>query len=242
MAVKLRLQRHGRKRKPFYHIVVADARAPRDGKFIEKVGIYNPNTNPATIELALDKAVDWLEKGAQPTDTVRAILSYKGALYRKHLNTGIRKGVITEEQADKQFNEWLAQKGGLVDQKVDRLSKERADLMSARLKQETLKKEAIAAKVLAKNTPDAEEAVAETENEEVANVTEETTVAEATEVAKETTPVVEEAPATEETPVAEVEKTEEAPVIEEAPEVEETPVAEEEKTEEASEEDKKDNA
>jgi small subunit ribosomal protein S16 len=210
MAVKLRLQRHGRKRKPFYHIVVADARAPRDGKFIEKVGVYNPNTNPATIELALDKAVNWLEKGAQPTDTVRAILSYKGALYRKHLNTGIRKGVITEEQADKQFNEWLAQKAGLVDQKVDRLSKERADLMSARLKQETLKKEASAAKVLAKNTPDAEEAVAETEEVAEDAVVVETTAAETTEtVAEETTPEVEEVAETEETPATEEEPTEE---------------------------------
>jgi small subunit ribosomal protein S16 len=231
MAVKLRLQRHGRKRKPFYHIVVADARAPRDGKFIEKVGVYNPNTNPATIELALDKAVNWLEKGAQPTDTVRAILSYKGALYRKHLNTGIRKGVITEEQADKQFNDWMAQKAGLVDQKVDRLSKERADLMSARLKQETLKKEAIAAKVLAKNTPDADEAVAETEEVAEDAVVEETTAAETTETVEET--VAEETPVAETTEVVEETVTEETtPEVEKVAETEETPAAEEEPTEE----------
>ena len=231
MAVKLRLQRHGRKRKPFYHIVVADARAPRDGKFIEKVGVYNPNTNPATIELALDKAVNWLEKGAQPTDTVRAILSYKGALYRKHLNTGIRKGVITEEQADKQFNEWMAQKAGLVDQKVDRLSKERADLMSSRLKQETLKKEAIAAKVLAKNTPDADEAVAETEEVAEDAVVEETTAAETTETVEET--VTEETPVAETTEVVEETVAEETtPEVEEVAETEETPAAEEEPTEE----------
>jgi len=97
MPVKIRLQRHGKKAKAFYHIVVADSRAPRDGKFIENLGFYKPQTVPATIELDVDKAVKWLENGAQPTDTCRAILSYKGALMKKHLNGGVRKGVLTQE-------------------------------------------------------------------------------------------------------------------------------------------------
>lgn len=107
MAVKIRLARRGRKKNPFYHIVVADARAPRDGKFIEKIGSYNPQTVPATIELDRDKAYDWLGKGAQPTDTVNAILKFKGVLYKKHLNRGVSKGALTQEEADKKLTEWI---------------------------------------------------------------------------------------------------------------------------------------
>ena len=107
MAVKIRLARRGRKKNPFYHIVVADARAPRDGKFIEKIGSYNPQTVPATIELDRDKAYDWLGKGAQPTDTVNAILKFKGVLYKKHLNRGVSKGALTQEEADKKLSEWI---------------------------------------------------------------------------------------------------------------------------------------
>ena len=110
MPVKIRLQRKGRKKRPFYHIVIADARAPRDGRFIEKIGIYNPMTKPATIDIDRDKAFDWLLKGAQPTDTVRAILRFKGVLYRKHLMRGVKKGVITQEEADKKYEEWIAAK------------------------------------------------------------------------------------------------------------------------------------
>ena len=114
MPVKIRLQRKGRRKRPFYHIVIADARAPRDGKFIEKIGTYNPMTVPATIELDRTAAYDWLMKGAQPTDTVRAILRFKGVLYRKHLMRGVEKGALTQEQADQKFQEWIESKEGYV--------------------------------------------------------------------------------------------------------------------------------
>ena len=110
MAVKIRLARHGKKGAPIYHIVAADSRAPRDGKFIEKLGVYNPNTNPATIDLKFDRALDWLLKGAQPTDTCRAILSYKGVLYKKHLLGGVAKGAFSEADAEAKFNKWVGEK------------------------------------------------------------------------------------------------------------------------------------
>jgi small subunit ribosomal protein S16 len=110
MPVKIRLTRRGRKKQPFYHIVVADSRAPRDGKYIEKLGMYDPTTKPATIDLHFDKALDWLQKGAQPTDTCRAILSYKGVLLKKHLQEGVKKNALTQEEADRKFNEWLTSK------------------------------------------------------------------------------------------------------------------------------------
>ena len=114
MATKIRLQRNGRKGYAFYSIVIADARAPRDGRFTEKIGTYNPNTNPATIDLNLDSAVQWLHNGAQPTDTARAILSYKGALLKHHLDGGVRKGALTQEQADEKLAKWLDEKAGKV--------------------------------------------------------------------------------------------------------------------------------
>lgn len=114
MPVKLRLQRHGRKQRPFYFIVAADARARRDGKFIERMGSYDPTTIPATIELDRDAALSWLEKGAEPTNTVRAILSYKGVLYKKHLQRGVKKGAFSQEEADKKFEEWLTAKEGQI--------------------------------------------------------------------------------------------------------------------------------
>ena len=127
MPVKMRLQRHGKKGKPFYHIVIADGRAPRDGKFIEKIGTYNPLTNPADINLNFDKALDWLQKGAQPTDTVRAILSYKGVLYKNHLLIGVRKGAITEQEAEAKFQTWLKEKEERIEAKRKGLAeKERA--------------------------------------------------------------------------------------------------------------------
>ncbi len=127
MPVKIRLQRHGKKGKPFYWVVAADARAKRDGKYLEKIGTYNPNTNPATIDLDVDGAVKWLQNGAQPTDTARAILSYKGALLKNHLAGGVRKGALTEEQAEEKFNAWLEEKAGKVDAKKDNLAKAEAD-------------------------------------------------------------------------------------------------------------------
>ena len=118
MAVKIRLARRGKKGYAFYHIVVADARAPRDGKFIENIGSYNPNTNPATITLDFDKALDWLQKGAQPTDTCRAILSYKGVLYKKHLLGGVAKGAFSESDAEAKFNKWMSEKEYIFSQEV----------------------------------------------------------------------------------------------------------------------------
>lgn len=110
MATKIRLQRHGRKGYAFYHIVVADSRAPRDGKFIERLGSYNPNTNPATIDLNFDRALYWVETGAQPTDTTRSLLSKKGVMMMKHLNGGVKKGAFSAEEADKKFEAWTANK------------------------------------------------------------------------------------------------------------------------------------
>lgn len=110
MAVKIRLQRHGRKKRPYYHIVVADARAPRDGKFIELIGMYNPLSKPATIEIDKDKALDWLSKGAQPTDTVRSILRFQGVLYKKHLMRGVKKGAISLEEAESKFQSFVTEK------------------------------------------------------------------------------------------------------------------------------------
>ena len=118
MSVKIRLQRHGRKKAPFYHIVIADSRAPRDGKFIEKIGTYNPMTKPATIDVDRDKAFDWLQKGAQPTDTVRAILRFKGVMYRKHLTRGVAKGSMTEEQAMEKYTAWIDVKEKNISDKV----------------------------------------------------------------------------------------------------------------------------
>lgn len=127
MAVKIRLQRRGRKKRPFYHIVVADSRAPRDGRFIEKIGTYNPMTKPATIEIDQDKAFDWLMKGAQPTDTARAILRFKGVMYRKHLERGVRKGALTQEQADAKLSEWMAVKEERIAKRVEETRQERED-------------------------------------------------------------------------------------------------------------------
>jgi small subunit ribosomal protein S16 len=110
MPVKIRLQRRGRKKNPFYHIVIADARSPRDGRYIERIGTYNPMTKPATIDIDRDKAYDWLMKGAQPTDTARAILRFKGVYYKKHLMRGVKKGALTQEEAEKKYQEWVEAK------------------------------------------------------------------------------------------------------------------------------------
>lgn len=122
MAVKIRLQRRGRKKYAFYNVVVADSRSPRDGKFIEKLGIYNPNTDPATIDIDDQKAFDWVMKGAQPSDTVRAMLSYRGVMLKKHLQIGVNKGAITQEEADKRFNDWMEKKEAKIAGKVESLS------------------------------------------------------------------------------------------------------------------------
>jgi len=165
MATKIRLQRHGKKGKPFYYIVVADARAPRDGRFIERLGSYNPNTNPATIDINFDKTLDWVNNGAQPTDTCRAILSYKGVLYKKHLQGGLKKGALTEEQVETKFQEWLDTKEGKITGKKTGLVNAKEEAKKAALAAEAKKKEAKAAAVAAKNAPEVEEAPAEEEAE-----------------------------------------------------------------------------
>jgi len=130
MAVKMRLQRKGRRKRPFYHIVVADGRAPRDGRFIERLGSYNPMTKPATIEIDRDKAFDWLQKGAQPTDTVRAILRFKGVYYKRHLMRGVAKGALTEEQAEAKYQEWIDAKESKIAARFEQTAAERADLLA----------------------------------------------------------------------------------------------------------------
>ncbi|MFK5957257.1 MAG: 30S ribosomal protein S16 [Lutibacter sp.] len=127
MSVKIRLQRHGKKGKPFYWIVAADARSKRDGKYLEKIGTYNPNTNPASIDLDVDGAVKWLQNGAQPTDTAKAILSYKGAMLKNHLVGGVAKGALTEEQAEEKFQAWVAEKDAKIAAQKDGLTKSKED-------------------------------------------------------------------------------------------------------------------
>ncbi len=142
MSVRIRLQRHGKKGKPFFHIVVADSRAKRDGRMIEKLGTYNPVTNPAIIELNTDAALSWLNKGAQPSDTARAILSYKGVLYKKHLMGGVAKGAFDEAEAEKRFNAWLENKEQAIDSKKSGLSKAKEDAKKAAFDAETKVNEA----------------------------------------------------------------------------------------------------
>jgi small subunit ribosomal protein S16 len=139
MPVRLRLQRHGKKGKPFYWIVAADSRAVRDGKYLEKIGTYNPNTNPATIDLDIDGAIQWLDNGAQPSETIRSILSYKGVLYKKHLLGGVKKGAFSMEEADKKFSEWLDQKTEKIAQKAGRVGKEKLDAKAKALEAEKAK-------------------------------------------------------------------------------------------------------
>lgn len=163
MPVKIRLARRGKKGYPFYHIVVADSRAPRDGKFIENIGSYNPNTNPATITLNFDQALDWLQKGAQPTDTCRAILSYKGVMYKKHLLGGVSKGAFSAEVAETRFAQWMEQKSGQIAAKTSKLTNDKVAENKARLEAEKKVKEAKAQVVAAKKAEVAAAAAAATE-------------------------------------------------------------------------------
>ncbi len=184
MPAKIRLQRHGKKAAAYFHIVIADGRAPRDGKFIEKIGTYNPTTNPATINLDNAKALEWLNKGAQPTDTCRAILSYKGVMYMNHLMGGIAKGALTQEQADAKYAKWIADKETKVTGKVDKLANAKKDSYKNRMAAEVTAKDAKAAKIVAKNTPppaveEAAPAVEETSTPEVETPQAETPQAEA---------------------------------------------------------------
>lgn len=122
MPTKIRLQRHGKKKYAYFHVVIADSRAPRDGKFIEKIGTYNPNTNPATIDIDFDRSLTWVKKGAQPTETVKALLSYKGVIYKNHLDKGVDKGAFSQEDAEKKFEAWLQEKEDKITSKKDKLS------------------------------------------------------------------------------------------------------------------------
>ena len=184
MATKIRLARHGKKGKPFYHIVTADSRAKRDGRYIERIGSYNPNTNPATIDIDFDRAMYWVGVGAQPTDTVRAMLSYKGVLYKNHLLNGVKKGALTNEQAEEKFAKWLSEKEAKIENKISSLAKEEDSAVKAKLASEKEKSEARAAalaEVAAEETA-AEEATEDTAAEEaVEETTEDTAAEEATE-------------------------------------------------------------
>lgn len=154
MAVKLRLQRKGRKKRPFYHIVVADTRAPRDGRYIERIGSYNPMTSPATIELDRDTALEWLDKGAQPTHTVRAMLKMQGVLYRKHLNLGVSKGAMSQEEADAKYNEFISAK----DERIrKRFEEQRKKQLEHNLKMAGLDSSTLASIAVAKEKANKEE-------------------------------------------------------------------------------------
>jgi small subunit ribosomal protein S16 len=198
MPVKIRLQRHGKKGKPFFWIVAADSRAKRDGRFLEKLGTYNPNTNPAAIDINIDNSVQWLQNGAQPTDTARTILSDKGVLLKKHLIDGVSKGALTMEQVEEKFSAWVTEKEQAVANKKNKLADDKAKVKAEALKaEEAVNQARIAA---------AEEAAAEAVAEEAAA---EAVAEEATEDAVEEAPAAEETAETPEAPAAE--ETAEAP-------------------------------
>ncbi len=224
MSVKIRLARKGRKKQAYYHVVVADSRSPRDGRFIEKIGIYNPITDPATIDINFEKALGWLQKGAQPTDTCRAILKYKGVMMKKHLIEGVRKGAFDEAEADRRFNEWLKGKEETIELKKSGLEKLGEDVRKKRLEAEKAIKEARAAEYAKKVAALAAEAEAAAKAA-AAPAAEETVAEAAAEVAEE---AVAEAPA-EETAEAAAEPVAEA----EAPadDIKEDTAEEKEKTE-----------
>jgi small subunit ribosomal protein S16 len=150
MPTRIRLQRKGKKGQPYYHLVVADSRAPRDGKYIERIGAYDPNQNPAFIEINHEKALDWLQKGAQPSDTCRAILSYTGIVYRNHLNGGVKKGAFTQEEADRRFDAWMNEKNTKIEGKRTKLADGKTDAEKARIAAELKKSNDMAAKLSAK--------------------------------------------------------------------------------------------
>ena len=220
MPVRIRLQRHGKKGKPFYWIVAADGRAKRDGRYLEKIGTYNPNTNPGTVELDVDQAVKWLENGAQPSDTARTLLSYRGAMIKHHLNGGVKKGAFSQEEADKRFAAWLEEKQAKIQAKIDGLDKTKANDLAQRLEAE----KAVNQKRIADLTaaPEAEEA----EEGDTAEVAAET----ATEEAAATETAADEAPAQE---ASAVEESKAEEVTAEAPKTDEAPAAEETKSEDA---------
>ena len=203
MSVKIRLARRGRRKMAIYDVVVADARAPRDGRFIEKIGTYNPNTDPASININNERALKWLLNGAQPTDTVKAMLSYRGVMLKKHLQIGVLKGAITQEQADAKFETWLTEKDTKIAGRADSISKAKADIRQKALAAETAKNQARMDAIKAREDEAKALLAAEEAAKNPAPVVEEEAPEE----------VVAEAPATEEAPEA---KAEEAPKAEEA--------------------------
>ena len=237
MATRIRLQRHGRKSRPIFHIVVADSRAKRDGRFIEALGIYNPNTNPASIDINFERALEWMMTGAEPSDTARAILSLKGVLMKKHLLEGVKKGALTLEQVEERFEKWLNEKQSLVDNKLTSLltsaQKTKADRLKAETESNVKKAGAIAAKLALissaaletaeaasaeANAEEAPEASSDAAPEVVVDAAPEVAVEEAPEVAVDSAPevAVEEAPEADAAPEVAVE---EAPEADAAPEV-----------------------
>ena len=179
MPVRIRLQRHGKKGKPFYWVVAADSRAKRDGKYLEKIGSYDPNTNPASVDVNIDKAIKWLENGAIPSNTARTLLSYRGVMLKHHLNGGVKKGALSQEEADEKLNSWLSEKEKKINSKIAKINKKETEA-----KTETLKKEK---EISDKRLEEAAKALLETEQK-------------SKEVVDEEIPVTEETPALEETP------------------------------------------
>ena len=240
MPVKIRLQRHGKKGKPFYWIVAADARAKRDGKFLEKLGIYNPNTNPATIELNIDQSVQWLQNGAQPTHTAKRILSYKGALLKHHLLGGVAKGALTEEDAEKKFNAWVQEKEATIAKKESALAKEaeKEKAKALEAEREANEKRALAAAEAEVPEGEGDETVSPSEAAEAAEQTEATeAVAESVPETAENVSAEEEVEALEEAPEPENEVAEkEAPAAEAKEAAAEEPAAEESEEAKAEEE------
>ncbi|WP_294677061.1 30S ribosomal protein S16 [uncultured Fluviicola sp.] len=190
MATRIRLQRHGKKGKAIFHVVVADSRAKRDGKFIEKLGVYNPNTNPATIDINFESTLKWVGTGAEMSDTARAILSYKGVLYKNHLLKGVTKGALTAEQVETKFAAWEAEKAAKIQGKIEGLGKDAVADKAARLKAEAEANEAKAKAIEAKNTPAVEEVEAPAEEAEAS--TEAAAAEETTEAPAEDAPAAEE--------------------------------------------------
>jgi small subunit ribosomal protein S16 len=225
MPVRIRLQRHGKKGKPFYWVVAADSRSPRDGRYLEKLGVYNPNTNPATVDINIDASVKWLDNGAQPSDTARTLLSYRGVMLKHHLNGGVRKGAFSAEEAEKKFEAWLEEKQAKIQAKVEGLSADEAKAKAVAFAAEKAVNEKRIAEAAAAEAPAEEELAEEATAEEApaAEATPEVEAATEEAAAEEATPEVEaaaeEAPAAEATPEVEA-ATEEAAVEEATPEVE----------------------
>jgi small subunit ribosomal protein S16 len=221
MAVKIRLARKGRKKLAYYHIVVADSRSPRDGRYIEKIGKYNPLSNPATIELDFDKTLGWLQNGALPSETCRAILSYKGVLIKKHLLEGVKKGAFDDAEATRRFEEWMKQNEAKVEAKKSGLEKSKDDDLEKKLAAEKKINETRAAKLAKKQAELAAKAEAANQPEAPAEETAPAAEAPAAEAPAAEAPVVE-APVAEasETPVAEAPEAPaaEAPAAESVPE------------------------